>query len=172
MKKNVNVSLIALVVSLVFASCTEAETKTTDTVTDSTANTTMADSSSTVVEKVLKDNTNENLPVTKNDTETDNKSTATGWSQDDQDRLLNNCIKMQERAYRDLPIEKPSLDQIKSYCLCSMNSKLKMFGSYQEMADLSKKQKNSMTQAEQDKYNLADKGDTDCHKQFMETNSK
>lgn len=46
MKKNVNLQLIALGLSLVFAACNADETKTTDTATDSTANTTAADNTS------------------------------------------------------------------------------------------------------------------------------
>ena len=46
MKKNVNLKLIAIGVSLVFAACNGDETKTNDTATDSTANTTIADSTS------------------------------------------------------------------------------------------------------------------------------
>lgn len=46
MKKNVNLKLIAFGVSLLFAACNSDETKTTDTATDSTVNTTTADSPS------------------------------------------------------------------------------------------------------------------------------
>lgn len=47
MKKNVNLKLIVIGVSLLFAACNGDETKTTDTAKDSTANTTTADSTST-----------------------------------------------------------------------------------------------------------------------------